>query len=80
MEFVDEQLEARQQQQKLDGEAITVQPSSLYTVTDLNKLLHLQGVRFYTDVWTSFREVSSLKLFKVICLLCQFFVLQYLTI
>lgn len=51
MEFHDEQLEARQQSAGA-GEAVTTQPSSLYTVTDLNKLLHVQGVRLYTDVWT----------------------------
>uniref|UniRef100_A0A915ELE5 Autophagy-related protein 2 n=1 Tax=Ditylenchus dipsaci TaxID=166011 RepID=A0A915ELE5_9BILA len=50
MEFVDEQLEAKQQQG--GSEPITQQPSSLYTVTDLNKLLHLQGIRLYTDVWS----------------------------
>ncbi|KAI1732177.1 autophagy-related protein 2 like protein B [Ditylenchus destructor] len=55
MEFVDEQLEARQQQQN-SGEPITQQPASLYTVTDLNKLLHLQGVRLYTDIWSPLKE------------------------
>lgn len=58
MEFVDEQLEARQQQQN-SGEPITQQPASLYTVTDLNKLLHLQGVRLYTDIWSPLKEVRQ---------------------
>lgn len=51
MEFVDEMLEASEAQ-KQDG-PITAQPTSLYTVTDLNKLLHVEGIRMYTDIYSS---------------------------
>lgn len=60
MEFVDEQLEACEQQ-KQSLETITSQPNSLYTVTDLNKLLHIQGVKLYTDIWTPEKDVGSKK-------------------
>lgn len=55
MEFIDEQLEFRQQQEKNQSEkaaTITTQPGSLYNVSDLNKLLHIQGVRIYSDLWS----------------------------
>jgi hypothetical protein len=49
MEFLDEILEERI---KNTVGAITEQPARLYTVTDMNKLLHVEGVRLYTDIWT----------------------------
>lgn len=53
MEFIDEQLELRHQQDhQSDNATITTQPGSLHTASDLNKLLHIQGVRFYTDLWS----------------------------
>lgn len=56
MEFVDEQLEACEQQ-KQSLETITSQPNSLYTVTDLNKLLHIQGIKLFSDIWTPEKDV-----------------------
>lgn len=47
MEFLDENLE---EQKRNANETITEQPSRLYTSTDLNKLLHIQGVRLYTGL------------------------------
>ena len=55
IEFVDEHLE---EQIKNAKETITEQPERLYTVTDLNKLLHIQGVRLYTDIWTPLRNTK----------------------
>ncbi|KAL3071887.1 hypothetical protein niasHT_031078 [Heterodera trifolii] len=54
MEFLDEQLE--EQQRNASSNAITEQPGGLYTVTDLNKLLHVQNVRLYTDIWSPIRD------------------------
>uniref|UniRef100_A0A914GZH6 Autophagy-related protein 2 n=1 Tax=Globodera rostochiensis TaxID=31243 RepID=A0A914GZH6_GLORO len=54
MEFLDEQLE--EQLRNASTNAITEQPDGLYTVTDLNKLLHVHGVRLYTDIWSPIRE------------------------
>jgi hypothetical protein len=51
IEFVDEQLEVCQQQ-GTSAEAITTQPHSLYAIPDLNKLLHLTGIRLFTDVFS----------------------------
>lgn len=48
LEFVDEQIEANQK--KLNTDTITEQPTSLYTAADLNKLVHIKGVRFYIDI------------------------------
>jgi hypothetical protein len=56
MEFVDEKLDACEQNQ---GDApITAQPTRFSAVTELNKLLHVQGVRVYTDIWSNYRDVS----------------------
>ncbi|CAD5224874.1 unnamed protein product [Bursaphelenchus xylophilus] len=56
MEFVDEVLEASEKQ-KQDG-PVTAQPTSLYTVTDLNKLLHFEGIQLFTDIYTAMRPSS----------------------
>ena len=56
MEFLDEQLEMQENQRNIAQETITHQPGSL-SVTDINKILHVQGVRLYTDVWSQFKEV-----------------------
>jgi hypothetical protein len=55
MEFVDEKLDACEQNQ---GDVpITSQPTSFSAVTELNKLLHIQGVRVYTDIWSNYKDV-----------------------
>uniref|UniRef100_A0A914WI11 Autophagy-related protein 2 n=1 Tax=Plectus sambesii TaxID=2011161 RepID=A0A914WI11_9BILA len=51
IEFLDEQLEACEQQ-GTSKDTITTQPHSLYAVPDLNKILNLQGVRLYTDAFS----------------------------
>lgn len=51
MEFVDENLEAAEQQ--TSTLPVTTQPTSLYSATDICKLLHVQGISVYTDVWTT---------------------------
>lgn len=51
MEFIDEVLEADEQTHQ--NEPVTSQPSSLYVATELNKLLHIEGIRLYTDVYSS---------------------------
>lgn len=59
MEFLDENLEEQMKNKNL---AITEQPARLYTMTDLNKLLHIQGVRLYTDIWTPLKNNVKLIL------------------
>ncbi|KAI6171646.1 Autophagy-related protein 2 [Aphelenchoides besseyi] len=59
MEFVDEVLEAIEQQQA--REPVTQQPTSLYSATDLSKLLHIQGIKIFTDIWTNSRDNSSMN-------------------
>lgn len=55
MEFVDEKLDACEQNQ--GDTPITSQPTSFSAVTELNKLLHIQGVRLYTDIWSNYKDV-----------------------
>lgn len=56
MEFIDEQLDFCQQQEKQQfGSTITTQPRSLYDAFNLNKLLHIKGVRIYSDLWSEVR-------------------------
>ncbi|CAD5218348.1 unnamed protein product [Bursaphelenchus okinawaensis] len=56
MEFVDEVLEASEKQ-KQEG-PVTAQPTSLYTVTELNKLVHFEGIQLFTDIYSSMRPSS----------------------
>ncbi|VDK68942.1 unnamed protein product, partial [Anisakis simplex] len=51
IEFIDEQLNACQTHDA-PMDAITSQPHSLSAIPDLNKLFHLKGIRFYTDVFS----------------------------
>ncbi|KAI6239750.1 hypothetical protein M3Y99_00541400 [Aphelenchoides fujianensis] len=57
MVFVDEKLEAVEQQQGTS--TVTTQPTSLFSPTDLSKLLHIEGLRIYTDIWT--RDSESMN-------------------
>lgn len=69
IEFLDEQLEACEQQGS-SKDTITTQPHSLYSVPDLNKVLNLHGVRLYTDIFspyvTSFRPLFIILIIKII--------------
>jgi hypothetical protein len=56
MEFVDEKLDACEQSK--GDTPITSQPTSFAAVTELSKLLHIQGVRIFTDIWSNSRDVS----------------------
>ncbi|KAK0396369.1 hypothetical protein QR680_001695 [Steinernema hermaphroditum] len=47
--FVDEQLEACESQSR-ELRTITSEPKSIFSIASLNKLLHLTGVNFYTDI------------------------------
>uniref|UniRef100_A0A1I7YZ34 Autophagy-related protein 2 n=1 Tax=Steinernema glaseri TaxID=37863 RepID=A0A1I7YZ34_9BILA len=47
--FVDEQLEACENQSR-ELRTITSEPKSIFSIASLNKLLHLTGVKFYTDI------------------------------
>jgi hypothetical protein len=62
-EFLDELLDSQEQQENFAGEAITQQPGSLYTAKDINKILHVQGVKLYADMWSESEVYTTPFLF-----------------
>lgn len=71
MEFIDEQLEANQ---NALNKTVTEQPTNLYTLNDLNKLINFKGVRFYMDICSLEKEVIFYKLNYVLFLVIYIFI------
>ena len=60
MEFLDENLDEKRNADFV----VTEQPDR--KSTDLNKLLKVQGVRLYTDIWTPFVIFYFLNIFSIL--------------